>query len=130
MYACIRVGVFGRQDAFELGEREERERREVEASRLGWDRGGGRAGKAYDHFMTEESHKPRETLTPRRTRQELHIQTAVSSRQRYHEAQPGQTEARAFVVFVLESNLRFSIGGQASGMHQRHGGRGVLLARR
>ena len=67
VYACIRVGVFGRQDAFELGER-----REVEASRLGWDRGGGRAGKAYDHFMTEESHKPRETLTPRRTRQAAH----------------------------------------------------------
>ena len=35
--------------------------------------GGGRAGKAYDHFMTEESHKPRETLTPRRTpRQAAH----------------------------------------------------------
>ena len=59
----------------------------MEASRLGWDRGGGRAGKAYDHFMTEKSHKPRETLTPRRTRVKLHMQTAVSSRQ------PGQTEA-------------------------------------
>ena len=35
VYACIRVGVFGRQDAFELGEG-----REVEASRLGWDRAG------------------------------------------------------------------------------------------
>jgi len=32
---AVSVSVFGRQDAFELGER-----REVEASRLGWDRAG------------------------------------------------------------------------------------------